>query len=45
MVLWIYALVHETDFDIKDDFLLINFESNGKDDGKIKPVILYEVSD
>ena len=36
---------HETDIDIKDDFLLIKFESDGKDDGIIKPIILYEVSD
>ncbi len=32
-----------TDFDIKDDFLLIKFESDLKDDLEEKPVTLFEV--
>ena len=36
---------YETDFDIKEDFLLIKFESDLIDDLKEKPIILYEVKD
>ena len=36
---------YETDFDVKDDFLLIKFESDLIDDMKEKPVILYEVKE
>lgn len=35
----------DTGFDTEDHFILIKFQSDGKDDGEIKPVILYDVKD